>query len=595
MTRGADDGPTWASRAVMVRVTGPDPRGVKTRSRAFFKIEAGKTSLSCSGFVLRVELKSSSISVATTTTLVATSAWLVAPFLREDSNVQMPSTVETLPGTAIDVCDEKGSWTSARLVTLARPDAECAKLLAGLLGTSPLTKMRGVEPLDLAVLALSTSSVAAAPIASPLNDIAARPRRGQDLIVVASIFGLVSPSVFRNSVTRGCVSNILGSASESVAGSQPRLILTDARCLAGSEGAPVFDASGRLLGVVVPSLTRPDNSALELGVVLPARVAWTALRRALAGIATLLGDDDSGGSGDDEEEARLSPHSVRSPAGMVGNNVHIEAALHGLVLIRVDGTWGSGALVSRERGLVLTCAHVVRGSRDNSALVTFMQTHDTHSGPARDSTRLASIAYRSEGPLDVALLRVSDIPASAREASLYFGPPHLVPGQVVYALGHAVFDPAGVAGCSPTVSRGTLCRSVVVAEGSSTSSRSGVTPVLWQTSALVFRGHSGGMLCDDLGRLVGVLTSNAKHSDGSIIPEINFVVPLAAVRSVVEFARDDVKELRRVFDAPNEALRALWALEPVDLAPVPGIRPTAEAFAEFLGAVDPAATRRGRL
>ena len=52
------------------------------------------------------------------------------------------------------------------------------------------------------------------------------PRLGSPLLVIASPFGLVQPSVFQSSVTAGVCSGTLGSSGAA---------LTDARCLPGSE------------------------------------------------------------------------------------------------------------------------------------------------------------------------------------------------------------------------------------------------------------------------------------------------------------------------------------------------------------------------
>ena len=50
--------------------------------------------------------------------------------------------------------------------------------------------------------------------------------------------------------------------------------------------------------------------------------------------------------------------------------------------------------------------------------------------------------------------------------------------------------------------------------------------MILQTSASVFRGDSGGMIVSgETGRLLGMITSNARQADSCIIPKLNFSIP----------------------------------------------------------------------
>jgi len=137
---------------------------------------------------------------------------------------------------------------------------------------------------------------------------------------------------------------------------------------------------------------------------------------------------------------------------------------------------------------------------------------------------------------------------------------------LVSAVGHAIFEPGGLVGKSATISTGTLSK-IVTLDG---------RPALLQTCAQVFRGHSGGMMCDEKGRLIAIITSNAKHSDGSIIPEINFAVPLCFIKDLITSLSKDGKsalvDAGRLFDDStknNVQLKLLWALQPVESVELP--------------------------
>ena len=81
------------------------------------------------------------------------------------------------------------------------------------------------------------------------------------------------------------------------------------------------------------------------------------------------------------------------------------------------------------------------------------------------------------------------------------------------------------------------------------------------------------MICNQNGQLVGIITSNAKHSDGSIIPEINFAVPLSFFRELLTPPTRKKtlfldSELTSVFEEEtkkDQLLKMLWSLQPVEM------------------------------
>jgi hypothetical protein len=57
-----------------------------------------------------------------------------------------------------------------------------------------------------------------------------------------------------------------------------------------------------------------------------------------------------------------------------------------------------------------------------------------------------------------------------------------------------------------------------------------------QTTAAVHPGGSGGAVVDADGRLIGLVTSAARHSGGSMLPHLNFSIPVEALKPVFDFA-----------------------------------------------------------
>ena len=93
-------------------------------------------------------------------------------------------------------------------------------------------------------------------------------RQGEPVAVLASPFGALSPSIFLNSISTGVVSNFVTSDKTST-GSDVALVLTDARCLPCTEGGPVVDGNGQLLGLALPPLQQRNGQTVGYGLVAP--------------------------------------------------------------------------------------------------------------------------------------------------------------------------------------------------------------------------------------------------------------------------------------------------------------------------------------
>ncbi len=160
-----------------------------------------------------------------------------------------------------------------------------------------------------------------------------------------------------------------------------------------------------------------------------------------------------------------------------------------------EAVGGGSAVVLREDGFLLTCAHVV-GSDDARGRAAFTDGGE----PAFDVV--------GRDPLtDLALIRVDAsglVPADMGEAS------RLRVGQLVVAIG----NPHGLGG--------TVTAGVVSALGRSLPARSGRTqrsiPDVIQTDAALNPGNSGGALVDSRGRVVGVNTALAGVGLGLAVP-----------------------------------------------------------------------------
>lgn len=142
-------------------------------------------------------------------------------------------------------------------------------------------------------------------------------------------------------------------------------------------------------------------------------------------------------------------------------------------------SYGSGAIIS-PKGLILTCAHVVK--RGKSLKVY-------HNNCSHEAELLEIIDDRGQ---DLALLRCPSLQ----------GKPHFTirpsgvmkPGDTVFAMG---FPEARVLGKEMKITKGEISSKTGYKNDSN----------IWQTSADIHPGSSGGPFVDEWGRLVGVANS----------------------------------------------------------------------------------------
>ncbi|KAL6546589.1 hypothetical protein OROMI_022310 [Orobanche minor] len=288
----------------------------------------------------------------------------------------------------------------------------------------------------------------------------------------------------------------------------------------------------------------------------------------------------------------------------------VEKAMTSICLITIDdGSWASGVLLNRQ-GLVLTNAHLLEpwrfgktaanGDRNETkfevATIPNVPTRlETFSGENVNSSwnlletslkagdfsltnenalsvrslnhrnirvRLdstdpwmwtdARIVYISKGPLDIALLQLDVVPEQFCPVVIDIGCPSR--GSKAYVIGHGLFGPR----CDilPSACLGVISKVIEATRSPQTKSNKlkprEQFPAMLETTAAVHPGSSGGAVVNSDGRMIGLVTSNAKHDmqDLTILDEL---------------------------DRPNEHLSSIWALMP-PLYPRPGPSPDIPKF-----------------
>lgn len=234
-----------AKYAIMVRVRGQDSLGVKTLGRPFHKMSGGFTTLSASGVLIDPKLG-----------FAATSATLLSPYLQGDT-LRQGAVIEMLTnGSSGLVEDEEASaphWIPMKLVTILRDEGITAMLRrfrgdsdwsagwprssdssSGHLGEMDLARRENMSAafwagFDHIALLQIDSETTPPPTGSARSKIAAlrqelhvQPlnieydivdpttlQRGNHLLLVASPYGILSPSVFHNCIYTLMVSNLI--------------------------------------------------------------------------------------------------------------------------------------------------------------------------------------------------------------------------------------------------------------------------------------------------------------------------------------------------------------------------------------------------
>lgn len=363
---------------------------------------------------------------------------------------------------------------------------------------------------------------------------------------------------FARVVMQGVVSNLSSPAG---------LLMSDVHAAESCAGAAVvLQSSNEVVALMAPSLRSSSGESVALSLAIPMSMI----------LDTLLDNDACREELKKEELAALS---VPSKTFETSQPCEVR---QGVALLWLDsGSWAS-AIVLSEQGHLLTCAHLLTSvswmegqhvSGRSTARQCRGRCYLSEEGKIVSTTFEADVLKIFEGCLDAALLLARPMrhgmPPSfnpslwQRRATAE----ELVQGIEVSAVGYGLFGP----GCpwqGPSVTTGQLCK---VAYSSSLPGRHGSRrAAVLQSSAAVHRGCSGGALVAQ-GRLLGMVTTNVKQQDGSVMPHVNFILPVTLLTPICTYlenlkvlpAEQALKRLTEElrFSAANEEEQGLWRLE----------------------------------
>ncbi|PHU26219.1 hypothetical protein BC332_04551 [Capsicum chinense] len=448
-------------------------------------------------------------------------------------------------------------------------------------------------------------------------------RRGDLLLAMGSPFGILSPSHFSNSISVGSIANSYPPSPQSKAlliadirclpGMEGSPVLGEHAEFIGVLSRPLRQrATAAEIQMVIPweAITSACGSLLQEEQQTRRKINFDNGNLISVEKESCSNKIHDGPTNVTQEHLLTGP----VPPSL------IEKAMSSICLITVDdGAWASGVLLNK-KGLLLTNAHLLEpwrfgktsvngsGYKTKSDVVFTTPDQSEHPGDekfaiyrrnkyllqkelktphffdeqgtfrvnlANTSSRTirvrldfmdpwvwtyAKVVHVSRGPLDVALLQLQLVPDELSPITADFMRPS--PGSKAYIIGHGLFGPR----CDflPSACVGAIAK-VVEAKSPlhDQSCLGGSFPAMLETTAAVHPGGSGGAVVNSEGRMIALVTSNARHGGGAVIPHLNFSIPCAALKPIFEFA-EDMQDLSALgyLDKPDEQLSSVWALTP---------------------------------
>ncbi|KAM3862532.1 peroxisomal leader peptide-processing protease [Diretmus argenteus] len=343
-------------------------------------------------------------------------------------------------------------------------------------------------------------------------------QKGCTVVACGSPFGSLCLDLFISTLSKGIVSNL--------AGEDNALILTDARCLPGTEGGGLFLPKGDrayLVGLIVSPLGWKANEWIGLTLVCSVQLIFRNI------ICCMHVQDP-------QREMYLH----QGATGLLSNTAHTSQADKYPTVCLIDSGqfWGSGVVVASQ--LALTCRHVVNGK-------SFVTVRFCHKDGCHDVVGDVLFSTKASSPYDLALVQLRD---SAPEVVLPQLAKYFQPGEDVVVVGYGGLGRS----CGPSLTCGILSKAISW----------NYQPVMLQTTCAVQAGASGGAVVrTHTGELLGVVSSNTRDFAAKVTyPHLNFSIPVTVFQPLLRrFTQTRDAEVFKVLDTTEEGVRRVWRLQ----------------------------------
>ncbi|KAG7334049.1 hypothetical protein KOW79_002456 [Hemibagrus wyckioides] len=344
--------------------------------------------------------------------------------------------------------------------------------------------------------------------------------KGCSVLACGSPFGSFCPDLFMSTLSKGIVSNL--------AGEENALILTDARCLPGTQGGGLFVSDGDvsyLVGLITSPLCWKSNEWIGLTLVCSLHLIVKNILQAVTCQQSL-------------KEISISTHSITDICHVPAQENSDNEMYPMVVVVEGGQVWGSGIVLNPR--LVLTCRHVVNGRQSLKVTLNTSQRAQTVSSTVLYSTKETS-------PYDVAIVQLHESFSHVMVPQITTG---FLPGEDVLVLGYGALGKT----CGPSLTSGILSRVVQLQN----------KPVMLQTTCAVNCGASGGAVVRaKTGELLGIVSSNTRDFAAKVTyPHLNFSIPVSVLEPLLgRFAQTQDPAVFQELDSADDEVRRVWRLQ----------------------------------
>ncbi|TDH01345.1 hypothetical protein EPR50_G00179070 [Perca flavescens] len=345
-------------------------------------------------------------------------------------------------------------------------------------------------------------------------------QKGCPVVACGSPFGSLCLDLFISTLSRGIISNLTGEENA--------VILTDARCLPGTEGGGLFAVKGKgnvhLVGLIVSPFGWKANEWIGLTLVCSVHLIFRNIIHCMRAQDPLC-------------DVRLYPGEADL---LMSTAAHESRAVKRPTVCFVDSGrfWGSGVVVASQ--LVVTCRHVVNGK----STVT-LKFH--HRDRVHDAVGDVLFSTKASSPYDLALVQLKE---SVTDAVVPQMAQSYNPGESVVVVGYGGLGRR----CGPSLTCGVLSKAISLND----------QPVMLQTTCAVQAGTSGGAVVRTRsGELLGIVSSNTRDLAAKVTyPHLNFSIPVTVFQRLLQhFHQTRDANVFRVLDTTEKEVSTVWRLQ----------------------------------
>ena len=357
------------------------------------------------------------------------------------------------------------------------------------------------------------------------------PLQGQTIYTVGSPYGVLSSELYKNMLHKGIISNVFKIKSVDnfrLKIQQKYLFTLDLLVISGNEGGAILDEEFNFFGMLLPplSISNSDAKYISFGVnynfILKLIIDSSNKMISESAIEpTEIMENKQGFVHINEYLVRFEK-IMRDPFDIYNgflnqfkNKILLFRSLFNICLIMYQGSWASGIILNRTKGIILTVSHIAEGVEiQKNPFCTIKFADNLNFFKAR-------FIKKSKGSYDIGILQILDdryfleqkslVPNTLKFRNSFEKKNDLVVSKTIYAVGYGIFSPSSFH--YPMVSKGIISKIISDPENN---------PKLIESDCKIFNGYSGGGLFTANGRFIGMIVYNVKETYHGIKENINF-------------------------------------------------------------------------